>query len=65
MAWILISSMALINFAVFSVDVSVLVDVPVPDVVPVTGNVVSREIVGAKAAAKVEGTVVETVGIIV
>jgi len=57
--------MALINFVVFSVVVSVLIDIPVLDVVPITGNAVAGGSIGAKAAAKVEGTTVVTLGIIV
>ena len=55
----LISSMAFINSAVFFVGVPMLVDVPV------IGKEVAGGIVGAKEAANVEGTVVETVGITV
>ena len=49
----------------FSVVIPILVDVPVADAVPVTGNVVAGGIVGAKANAKVEGTAVETIHITV
>jgi len=42
-----------------------LVDVPVVEVVPTTGNAVTDGSVGAKEAARVEGTVVETIGMIV
>lgn len=55
----LISSMAFTNLVVFYVDVNALVDVPV------TGRVVAGGTVGAKEAANVEGTAVETVGITV
>lgn len=52
-AWIVISSMAFTNSAIFFVDV------------PITGMVVVGGMVGAKEEANVEGIVVETIGIIV
>ena len=58
-AWMVISSMAFTNSAVFSVDVPALVDVPV------AGRVVAGGTVGANVAAKVEGNSIETVVIIV
>lgn len=42
-----------------------LVDVPVPTEVPITGNVVTGGSVGAKADAKMKGTTMENIGIIV
>ena len=58
MAWMVISSISFTNSTIFSVDVLALVDVPV------TGRVAGGT-VGANEAANVEGTAVETVGIIV
>lgn len=55
----LIYSMDFTNSAVFSMDVCVLVDVPVTSKAVVGGTV------GAKATTNVEGTTIETVGITV
>ena len=61
----LICSMALIISSVFSDADSVLAGVPIVKVVLVTGSVVIGGSVGAKVVARVEGTVVETMGITV
>jgi len=57
--------MTLINSFVFSVDVHTLVDVPMVEIVSATGNVVTGGSVGAKEVSRVEGTIVESVGMIV
>jgi len=46
------------------VVVPALVDVPVVEIVPATGNASTGGSVGAKEATRVEGTAVETVGIV-
>jgi len=53
--------MDLINSSVFSADAPALVDLPVVEIVPDTGNVVIGGSVGPKEVARVEDTVVETV----
>lgn len=58
-AWMVISSMDFTNSAVFSMDVSALVDVLVIGIAIVGGTV------GAKEAANVEGIAVETIGMTV
>ena len=63
--WMLICSIALTNSSALSVVIHVLVDVPVAEVVPATGNAVTSGIVSAKEDARVEGTTMETIGIIV
>lgn len=52
----LICSIALTNSSIL------FVVVPMAKVVPASGNVVVVGIVGAKGAAKVEGTAMETIG---
>jgi len=54
-----------ISYRDFTNSVVFYVDVPTLDDVPVTGMVVASGTVGAKEVANVEGTAVETVGIIV
>jgi len=61
----LICSIALTNSSIFSVVIPILVYVLVAEVVPATSNVVTIGIIGAKEAARVEGTVIEIVCIIV
>jgi len=51
--------------SVFFVDVPTLVDVPMVQIVPATGNVIIGGSVGAKEVARVEDTTLEIVGMTV